>query len=95
MSPCGDQVNESGLYLHPRRQRQPIPPRNDDCGAIGQSRQKKECKYMYVDPTTGGVLFQALAGVLLAVSGIVLVFSRKIREGIAKMRRRGRKDDEE
>ncbi len=50
---------------------------------------------MYVDPTTGGVLFQALAGVLLAVSGIVLVFSRKIREGIAKMRRRGRKDDEE
>lgn len=49
---------------------------------------------MYIDPSTGGVLFQALAGVFITLSGVILVFSRKIREGIAKMRRRGRKDEE-
>lgn len=50
---------------------------------------------MYIDPNTGGILFQALAGVFVALSGVILIFSRRIREGIAKMRRRGRKDDEE
>jgi LPXTG-motif cell wall-anchored protein len=50
---------------------------------------------MYIDPNTGGILFQALAGIFLALSGIILVFSRRIREGIAKMRRRGRKDEED
>jgi len=50
---------------------------------------------MYIDPNTGGILFQALAGVFIALSGVILVFSRRIREGIAKMRRRGRKDDED
>jgi hypothetical protein len=48
---------------------------------------------MYVDPNTGGVLFQALAAVLVAGSGILLVFSRNIREGIAKLRRRFRKEE--
>jgi hypothetical protein len=47
---------------------------------------------VYIDPNTGGVLFQALAAVLVAVSGVLLVFSRNIREGIAKLRRRLRKD---
>ena len=50
---------------------------------------------MYIDPNTGGILFQALAGVFVALSGVILIFSRRIREGIAKMRRRGRQDDEE
>jgi hypothetical protein len=50
---------------------------------------------MYIDPNTGGILFQALAAVFVAGSAILLFFSRNIREGIAKLRRKFRKDDEE
>jgi len=50
---------------------------------------------MYIDPNTGGILFQALAAILAVVSGLLLIFSSKIRAGIAKMRRRGRNEDEE
>ena len=50
---------------------------------------------MYIDPNTGGVLFQALLGVFAVVSGAFFIFSRQIREWIARMRRRGRKDEEE
>lgn len=50
---------------------------------------------MYIDPNTGGVLFQALAGLLAVFSGVLLVFSRNIRQWIAGIRRRTRKDDEE
>lgn len=50
---------------------------------------------MYIDPNTGGVLFQALAGAFAVLSGVLFVFSRQIREWVARMRRRGRKDDEE
>jgi hypothetical protein len=50
---------------------------------------------MYIDPNTGGMLFQALAAVLVAGSGVLLFFSRNIREGIAKIRRRFRKDEED
>jgi hypothetical protein len=42
---------------------------------------------MYIDPNVGGVLFQAFAAIFAAVSGIVLVFSRQIRSGIARIRR--------
>jgi hypothetical protein len=42
---------------------------------------------MYIDPNVGGVLFQAFAAIFAAVSGIVLVFSRQIRFGIARIRR--------
>ena len=48
---------------------------------------------MYIDPNTGGMLFQALAGILVAGSGVLLFFSRNIREGIAKLRRRMRKEE--
>ncbi|MEW6400365.1 MAG: hypothetical protein AB1649_01125 [Chloroflexota bacterium] len=48
---------------------------------------------MYIDPNTGGVIFQVLGAILVAGSGILLFFSRSIREGIAKIRRRFRKDD--
>lgn len=50
---------------------------------------------MYIDPNTGGILFQALAALLVGGSGILLFFSRNIREAIAKWRRKNRKDEEE
>ncbi len=50
---------------------------------------------MYIDPNTGGMLFQALAGLFAVISAGLLFFSRQIREGIARLRRRGRKDDED
>lgn len=50
---------------------------------------------MYIDPNTGGVLFQALAGLLAVFSGVMLVFSKNIRQWIAGLRRRSRKDDDE
>jgi len=56
---------------------------------------KKGVSNMYIDPNTGGMLFQVLAGVLVAGSGILLFFSRNIREAIAKLRRRVRKEDED
>lgn len=43
---------------------------------------------MYIDPNTGGMLFQILAVVFAVFSGVFLVFSSKIRAGIAKLRRR-------
>lgn len=50
---------------------------------------------MYIDPNTGGILFQALAGLFAVVSGVLFVFSRNIREWIARLRRRSRRDDED
>ena len=49
---------------------------------------------MYIDPNTGGILFQALAGLVAVLSGVLFFFSRQIRSGIARLRRRGRKDDD-
>jgi len=42
---------------------------------------------MYIDPNTGGMLFQALAAGFALLSGIALVFSRQIRAAIARFRR--------
>lgn len=50
---------------------------------------------MYVDPNVGGVLFQALLVAFTFLTGTLLVFSGKIRSGIARMRRRMRKEDTE
>jgi hypothetical protein len=50
---------------------------------------------MYIDPNTGGMLSQVLAAVFVAGSGVLLFFSRNIREGIAKLRRWMRKEGEE
>ena len=50
---------------------------------------------MYIDPNTGGILFQAFAGLLAVICGGLLFFSRQIRQGIARLRRRGRKDEED
>jgi hypothetical protein len=41
----------------------------------------------YIDPNTGGMLFQALAAGLAALSGLVLIFSRQIRTGLARLNR--------
>jgi hypothetical protein len=57
--------------------------------------KKKGALIMYIDPNTGGVLFQMLAVVVVAGSSVLLFFSRNIREGIAKLRRKLRKEDEE
>jgi len=50
---------------------------------------------MYIDPNTGGVLFQALAAILAVATGALLIFSGKIRAMIARLRRRIRNKDEE
>jgi hypothetical protein len=50
---------------------------------------------MYIDPNTGGVLFQALAGAFVVISGVLLVFSGKIRGYFAQMRRKSREAKEE
>lgn len=50
---------------------------------------------MYIDPNTGGILFQALAGLFAIGSGVLFFFSRNIREFFARLRRRTRKDEEE
>ena len=49
---------------------------------------------MYIDPNTGGMLFQVLAAVLVGGSAFLMFFSRNIREAIAKLRRKMRKEDE-
>jgi uncharacterized YccA/Bax inhibitor family protein len=48
---------------------------------------------MYIDPNTGGVLFQALAATLAVFSGVLLVFSSRIRAGIAKLRRKNNEEE--
>ena len=50
---------------------------------------------MYIDPNTGGILFQALAGIVAAVTGVLFFFSRQIRSGIARLRRRSRKEEDQ
>ena len=50
---------------------------------------------MYIDPNTGGILFKTLAVLFGVFSGVVLLFSSKIKMGIAKLRRAFRKDSDE
>ncbi|MCB0100987.1 MAG: hypothetical protein H6635_10960 [Anaerolineales bacterium] len=50
---------------------------------------------MYIDPSSGGVLFQALAVVFALFSGTILAFSGKIRAGLAKLRRRNEETEEQ
>jgi hypothetical protein len=45
---------------------------------------------MYIDPNTGGQIFQVLAVIFAAISGMVLVFSSKIRMFWSKLKRRFR-----
>lgn len=50
---------------------------------------------MYIDPNTGGVLFQTLAAAFAVVSVALLSFSGRIRQFFARMRRKLRKDQDE
>jgi hypothetical protein len=50
---------------------------------------------MYIDPNTGGMLFQVLAALFAVGSGILLIFSGQIRRYFATMRRKMRKDKDE
>jgi hypothetical protein len=42
---------------------------------------------LYIDPNTGGMLFQLLAVFLALFSGILFFFSRQIRAAFARLRR--------
>ena len=46
---------------------------------------------MYIDPSTGGMLFQVLAIAFAAISGTVLIFAGRIKMFFARLRR---KDDD-
>ena len=47
---------------------------------------------MYIDPNTGGMLFQILAVLFGTISGMVLFFGGRIRQMIAQFRRNRRGD---
>ena len=49
---------------------------------------------MYIDPSTGGLLFQVLAIAFTAVSGVILLFSNRIKMFFSR-RRRADEDVEE
>ena len=49
----------------------------------------------YIDPNTGGMLFQMLAVAVGAISGIVVLFSSRIKMFIARLRRGKQNDDEQ
>lgn len=48
----------------------------------------------YIDPNTGGMLFQILAVFLALFSGIIFFFSRQIKTFIARLRRKLRSENE-
>ena len=50
---------------------------------------------MYIDPNTGGMLFQILATAFALFSGLILIFSGKIRALIARARRSAREGHED
>jgi hypothetical protein len=45
---------------------------------------------MYIDPNSGGLIFGWLLGAFGLVSGLVLVFSGRIRSYFARLRRKSR-----
>ncbi len=50
--------------------------------------------HAYIDPSTGGMLFQILAVALAAFSGILFFFSRQIKASFARLRRKMRGEAE-
>jgi hypothetical protein len=42
---------------------------------------------MYIDPNSGGLIFQVLLVMFGVISGAVLIFSSKIKMGFSKIRR--------
>jgi hypothetical protein len=43
---------------------------------------------MYIDPNSGGLIFQILVVLFGVISGAVLIFSSKIKMGVSKIQRR-------
>lgn len=50
---------------------------------------------MYIDPSTGGQLFQILAIAFTAVSGVILIFSNRIKMFFSRLRRSSKESPEE
>ena len=50
---------------------------------------------MYIDPNSGGLIFQALIVVFGVFSASILLFSSKIKMGVAKFRRGIRQKSDE
>lgn len=50
---------------------------------------------MYIDPSTGGQLFQILAIAFTAISGAVLIFSNRIKMFFSRLRRSSKSAVEE
>lgn len=50
---------------------------------------------MYIDPNTGGMLFQVLAVLFGLFSGMILIFSSKIRMFFGRLNRMRRSEPEE
>jgi hypothetical protein len=48
---------------------------------------------MYIDPSTGGALFQILAIAFTAISGVILVFSGRIKMFFNRLRRKPEEED--
>lgn len=49
---------------------------------------------MYIDPNSGGMLFQVLVVLFSTLTGVLLVFSGRIRAYIGKLRRRMQKPED-
>ncbi len=47
----------------------------------------------YIDPNTGGMLFQILAVLLASLSAVLFFFSRQIKSAWARLRRGMRKEE--
>lgn len=50
---------------------------------------------MYIDPSSGGLLFQVLAVAFTAISGAILLFSNRIKMFFKKLRRKDGETTEE
>ena len=50
---------------------------------------------MYIDPNSGGMIFGWLLGAFGLISGLVLVFSGRIRQYLSQLRRKSRANDED
>lgn len=50
---------------------------------------------MYIDPNTGGMLFQVLAVMFTVISGVFLAFSGRIRHMLARFKRAQREKNEQ
>lgn len=48
---------------------------------------------MYIDPSTGGMLFQVLAIAFTAISGFVLLFANRIKMFFSKRRRQSGEEE--